>query len=500
MRKPTVIVGGFAQESNSFTGIPTRLEDFDGRGSELLRGQEILDTHRGVNSVMGGFLEDLEANGVHIVPTIHAHACPGGPLTRHAFETLRDELLEQAARTTDYDAILLFLHGAMVAEGYLDPEGDFLRRLRSVAGDRLIGVVLALHANVTEEMIATTDVTVGFKTYPHVDMAQRGRQAAAAIRELISTGSKFHSSFMALPMLLPSINMRTIDPDSPYTELQQLARTAVDNDPDLIELGLYAGFPYGDVPSHRSSVVAVHRRSQSAADAAALKIAREFWDRRRDFYKSVEPADRAVDRALAAKQHPVVLADVADNPGSGGTGDTAGLLRLLVQHDQPGTFVGIIHDPASTARAFELGEGSVAEFAIGGKINSQHGAPVVARARIQRLSDGDYHCKGPMNYGKLERLGKTALLKVGEVLVAVTEGRSSVNDPAMLEMLGLEIRELRVMALKVKGHFRAAFGDLVAQIIDAEAPGASMTDFTQHDFQHRLTPAFPFEADTAWRP
>ena len=215
---------------------------------------------------------------------------------------------------------------------------------------------------------------------------------------------------------------------------------------------------------------------------------------------SVERAEQAVERALASTRHPVVLADVADNPGSGGTGDTSGLLKLLLQHDQPGTFVGIIHDPESVELAFELGEGQQSNFLIGGKINPEHGSPAAVTALIERLSDGDYTCTGPMNNGKLERLGRTALLRVDNVQVAVTEGRSSVNDPAMLTMLGLEISQLRLLALKVKGHFRAAFGDLVADIIDAESPGASMTDFTQFSFQHRLKPAYPFEPETTWQP
>lgn len=500
MKTPKIIVAGFAQESNSFTGIPTRLEDFVGRGSELLRGEEILHGHRGVNSVMGGFLEDLESSGVEVIPLLHAHACPGGPLTREAFESIRDELLEAVAATREFDAVLLFLHGAMVADGYDDPEGDFLTRLRKLVGDRLIGVVLDLHANVTSAMIQATDVTVGFKTYPHVDMAERGRQAASTIRELLQDQSVLHSAFIEIPMLLPSIRMRTIDSDGPYTRMQERARLAAAADSGIAEVGMYAGFPYGDVPSHRASVVVFHRDSEEAAGAIARQLAGEYWDTRSEFLHVPEPAESAVDRAFRATAQPVVLADIADNPGSGGTGETTGLLRILLERNVPATFVGIIHDPETTAHAFELGEGVQGDFVVGGKIEPAYGAPAGIQAQVVLLSDGDYVCKGPMNHGKLEHLGRTALLKHDNVLIAVTEGRSSVNDPAMIEMLGLDIQDLRVMSLKVKGHFRAAFGSLVAEVIDAEAPGASMTDFTEHAFTRRHQPAFPFELDTDFQP
>jgi microcystin degradation protein MlrC len=72
------------------------------------------------------------------------------------------------------DAILLDLHGAMVTESLEDGEGKLLGRIRAVAPDVPVGVALDLHGNITERMVANADVLVGFKTYPHVDMAETG--------------------------------------------------------------------------------------------------------------------------------------------------------------------------------------------------------------------------------------------------------------------------------------------------------------------------------------
>jgi microcystin degradation protein MlrC len=495
-----VAVGGIAQETNTFTGIPTTMADFEGRGGELSVGSAVVDDHRGVNSVMGGFIDELEAAGAELLPTLHARATPGGPLTRETYERLRDDLVDRLADLQGFDAVLLALHGAMVADGYPDPEGDLLTRVRAVAGTRPVFAVLDLHANVSSTMVEAADLLVGYKTYPHVDMAACGRQAGAVLQRLVTREVTLERAFVPLPMLLPSIRMRTIDEHGPYATLQRHAATLAAADGEVLELGLYGGFPYADVPFHHASVLVYHGRSAARASELADGLAQRFWDARHAFLAVLEPAESAVDRALAATDHPVVLADVADNPGSGGAGDTPGLLRLLLERDAPGSFVGILFDPESTDRAFALGQGSEVSFALGGKVNLDHGPPVHVQASVERLSDGVFTVTGPMMRGKRERLGRTALLRVGNVLVGVSEGRASVNDPAMLSMLGLDVRELRVLALKVKGHFRAAFDPLVAHVIEAEAPGASMTDFTRLDYRRRLRPAFPFEPDTPYPP
>ncbi len=500
MQRPTVAVGGFAQETNTFTGIPTTMADFEGRGGELVHGPDVVTDHRGVNSVMGGFIDDLETVHATILPTLHARACPGGPLTRSTYEAIRDDLLARLTELPHYDAILLALHGAMVAEGFDDPEGDLLTRVRAIAGARPVFVVLDLHANVSSTMVHAADLIVGYKTYPHVDMAECGRTASAALRRVLAGDATLHRAFVPLPMLLPSIRMRTIDEHGPYARLQRHAAELAGTEPDVLELGLYGGFPYADVPFHHAGVLVYHARSVERARALAHELAQRFWDARHAFLAELQSAEAAVERALQATEHPLVLADVADNPGSGGAGDTPGLLRLLVARDAPGTFVGILFDPESAERAFALGEGAEGAFALGGKVNPEHGRPVRVDARVERLSDGVFTVTGPMMRGKRERLGRSALLRVGNVLVAVSEGRASVNDPAMLTMLGLDVRDLRVLALKVKGHFRAAFDPLVAQVIEAEAPGASMTDFTRLTYHRRLVPAFPFEIDTPYPP
>lgn len=496
------VLGGIAQETNSFTGMPTTMGDFVGRGGDLERGRTVIAANRGVNTVVGGFIDDLEASGAEIVGSLHGRACPGGPLDVHTYEKLRDELVHRVAGAAPFDGVLLALHGAMLADGYPDPEGDILEHLRARIGDIPVGVVLDLHANVSPGMVANANVVVTYKTYPHVDMAESGAKASRLLRSIVEEGASMHKAFAQLPLMLPSIAMRTIDPTSPMTRLENLAAQITADDPDVHEIGILAGFPYADTPFGRSSVVVLSGADPDHAERVAARMADALWSERQAFFRDTEPADEAVARAFdlaAAAERPVVLADVADNPGSGGTGDTTGLLRLVLERDPDRTFVGILYDPESVEQAFALGEGGAGAFAIGGKVNPQHGAPMQLSATVEKLSDGVYVCSGPMNHGKEEVLGRTALLRVGKVLVAVSEGRASVNDPEMLRMLGVEPSAMDLLVMKVKGHFRAAFGPLVGEVVDAESPGASMTDFTRLHFEHLPRPVFPLDPVVDWK-
>jgi len=489
-----VAIAEFSQESNSFTGLATGLAEFQGKGGRLHEGEQVLSAHAGSNTVVGGFLEQLSALGHEGVPSLTARAAPGGPLTSDAYLSLRDRLVAAVART-DAAALLVSLHGAMVADGEPDPEADTLERLRAVMGDRPIAVVMDMHANLSPRAAFAADVIVGYRTYPHVDLAESGRRATRALHRLLGTRPRERprAAYHSLPLLLPSINMRTDDGVGPMAQLQKLAADLEAATPELLSVALFAGFPYADVPCSNASVVAYSLGDERGARAAVNEAATALWNARGKFQKTTTSADEAVRLALKSDERPFVIADVADNPASGGSGDTTTLLRLLLDAEAD-AFVGMLYDPATVAAAWSLPAGQVGHFEIGGKVRPEFGTPVAVEAVVERHSDGRYVCAGPMFAGVAEDLGRTVLLRAGRTLIAVSEGRASVNDTNMLRMLSVDPATPRILALKVKGHFRASFGPLVARVIDAEAPGAAMTDFSGLPFKHLSRPLSPLDA------
>nr|WP_281288619.1 M81 family metallopeptidase [Mesorhizobium intechi] len=86
-------------------------------------------------------------------------------------------------RAKGCDGALFELHGAMVAEGCEDLEGEILARLRTVLGpDSPIVATLDLHANVTAKMAANASALIAVRTYPHIDYYERAWQGSRTAR------------------------------------------------------------------------------------------------------------------------------------------------------------------------------------------------------------------------------------------------------------------------------------------------------------------------------
>jgi microcystin degradation protein MlrC len=99
---------------------------------------------------------------------------PAGLVSREGYESLRDEILQQLAAALPLDIALFGLHGAMVAHGHDDCEGDLLARARQIAGpDCVIGAELDMHCHLSDQMVEAADVIVAFKEFPHTDFLAR---------------------------------------------------------------------------------------------------------------------------------------------------------------------------------------------------------------------------------------------------------------------------------------------------------------------------------------
>lgn len=489
-------VGGISQASNSFCGLVATMGDFVARGGYLERGRTIPPANRGTDTVMGGFLAEIDARGDEVVPTLNGYACPGGPLDLQTYEKLRDELVYRVAGALPLDGVLLALHGAMLADGYPDPEGDVLQHLRRLLGDVPIGVVLDPRANVSDSLVDLADVVVIAKPHVQGGAAAAGAKAARLLRAVVENGSPVHKAFVPLPLMVPGFGARAAGAPDAWTRLERQAVAMAEREPNLLELGVVAGFPYADTPCARAGVLACSATSAAHARQAATTMARASWDERHAFVRDGAAPEPALARALRSG-HPSILLDVADDPASGGAGDAPTLLRMVLEHDPEGAFVGVLHDPDATAQAFALGENSAGAFAIGGRANRQHGEPVAAEAVVENLSDGIFVRSGPTARGKEEVLGRTALLRVGRVRVAVSDGRASANDAALLRMLGVDPAAQRLLVLKARGPLRDALGVPDATEVAVEAPGAAPSDVTRLPFAHLVRPVFPLDPDAA---
>ncbi|MER1935565.1 MAG: M81 family metallopeptidase, partial [Priestia megaterium] len=301
----------FYHESHSFSPLKTEIEQFLQEGYFV--GTEIYKAYSGTKTEVGGFLDVLkQEKQVEIVPLVCAAAVPSGVVSSAAYYTIEKQMLHALTHAGPLDGLLIALHGAMVVEHLFDPEAHLLGQIRSCIGNSVpIATTLDMHANVSEDMLTYTPLHFGFKTYPHVDMYEQGVNAARALLTQIKESAVYYASLKKLPMLLPSINMRTAE--GPMKKMIDLAKQA-EQEEDVYNVSVFGGFPYSDIPIAGASVL-VAALNPEKAEKTANKLASQFWNIKEEFIVDLPTVEEGLQTALKlSNTKPTVLADIADNP------------------------------------------------------------------------------------------------------------------------------------------------------------------------------------------
>jgi microcystin degradation protein MlrC len=498
-----VALGGFLHETNSFAPRPADHAAFlRGDGYiPLARGPALPDAAAGINLGISGALDHAREVGWETVPLLWAGAIPSGPVTRDAFERIAGELVERLAAALPVDGVFLDLHGAMQCEHLDDGEGALLARVRAlVGGDVPIAAALDLHANVTGAMAEAADLLVGFRTYPHVDMAETGRRAAEGLTAMLG-GPRPARAFRRLPYLAP-IPWQCTDIE-PAGGLYRLARRL---ETDGARVSLLMGFPATDFRECGPTALA-YAATQAAADAAADRLARAYADAEPAFAGRAFTAADGVAEALRivgeGARGPVILADTQDNPGAGGSSDTTGLLRALVAAGADAA-LGLIVDTEAAAAAHRAGAGATIRVALGGRSGVPGDGPFDAAFTVEALSGGAVHATGPYYGGSRLALGPMACLRTGGVRVAVASNTVQMADRALFRAVGIEPEATPILGVKSSTHFRADFAPIAAEILVVTAPGAMPLDpaalpWRRIDPSVRLSPLGPTRAEAGAR-
>jgi microcystin degradation protein MlrC len=482
-----IAVGGFQHETNTFASLPATLADFQAPDAwpGLVRGAELFDAVQGINLPAAGFIDEARAGGSHLIPLAWCAAQPSGRVTREAFESICQMLLEDLTVASSLDAVYLDLHGAMVAEHVDDADGELLARVRRLVGpDVRIVASLDFHANVSPRMVEIADALVGYRTYPHVDMADTGARAFVLLREVLQRPCPARLR-RALPFLIPLTSQCTLL--EPMRSLMEQVQEP--NPAGVASLGFFPGFPAADVAECGPSVVAFGHDPR-AVERAVGSLHAAVLGQEAAFGLELAGVEEAVDLARQHDRrpgHPLILADTQDNPGAGGNADTTALLKALVAADIPGMLAGVLWDPEAAARAHAAGEGAWVDLALGARSAFPGETPLVARYRVERLGDGKFTGTGPFYRGGRFELGPMALLSLGGARIVVATRKQQAADQAMFRHVGAEPAQATVLMLKSSVHFRADFGPMAGRVVLVEAPGPNPADPARLPFT-RLPP------------
>ncbi len=482
-------MGGIVHETNTSSTLHTRLADFS-RDDQLLTGHEAVEYHAQVRNPWGAFIHVGRKEGIEVRSSLTAMAAPSGLICKEDYRNLRQRLLDGISAHLPAHGILLWLHGAMVAQDFPDADGDLLQAIRALVGSNTpIIAVLDYHGNISDEMIDHSTALVGYNTYPHVDEYESGLEAA---RIMLLTNRRQVHPVQALakpPIIAPGVFARS--GDSPMQSMhRQIAQWKQDN--KIINGSAFGGFPYADVYEAGLSLVIVTDNDRPLAHQLAGELCNYAWQQRQSFARRLPPPAEAVTKALAAPS-PVLLADVADNPGAGASGDSAAILKALLERGVSKAAIGTICDQEAVFACHAQGIGKTIRLDIGGKTDPYHGPPLPVEGYIRLLSDGRYVGEGPMRKGRLARMGKTAVLEVGDISVLLTERRVQATDPQVFRSQGIEPLHQRVLVVKSTVHYRAAFEPLVQTIIEVHGPGLADPNLQNTTYKCLRRPIFPLD-------
>jgi microcystin degradation protein MlrC len=487
----TVLLARFKHETNTFSSLSTGRAEF--ASTSLYAGEAIPPEFRGTNTDLGGFLRVADAEGWDVVPTVAANATPGGVVTADAFASVLDCIVD-GIDDHDPDAVLLGLHGAMVSERHRDGDGRILEAVRSAVGDDVpVMATLDLHANVSDRMVDAADGLFGYDTYPHVDIGDTGETAARAMAATLADDLTPTVIVERAPVLPPLPPLRTAT--EPMASLLSAAADA--ESAPVPDVSVFGGFAYADVPEAGASVVGVADESVAEATAAACADLAAAADARRDeFDRTYAGVDDAVaDAAAWDRDAPLVLADVADNPGGGSAQDGTVLLGALLDAGVEDAAVAAIYDPAAVDAAAAAGVGERVTVDLGGHTEA-NGDPITVEGAVRLLSDGTYRNRGPMSTGLEVSFGRTAVLDVDGIDVIVASHRQQPYDPEAFRSHGITPERRRVLVLKSTVHYRAAFEPIAGGIREVSAPGLCSPDLPSFGYDHVRRPMYPLDPES----
>ncbi|CAN5618399.1 M81 family metallopeptidase [soil metagenome] len=496
-----VAIGMISHETNSFSPVPTDIDSFAGQRHGIVERRNIIDSFTDTKTGIGGFLEVGAEHGWEMIGTVAASATPSANVAASAHDALKGKLIDGLREAGALDGVLLHLHGAMLSENAPDAEGDICRAVREVIGDDVPLVVeLDLHGNITAEFCDVVDGVIVYDTNPHIDAYERGLEAASLLAAILDSSVERPKVYISKPpMLPPTINMRTAE--GPMVKLLERGREW-ESGPAILNVAVFPGFPYADFEDAGTSIV-VTATDSGLGRQCADDMGRLAWEIRDEFLKPILPVREAVDRALdmiddrSEGGGPVILADVADNPGGGGSGDTPDLIRELVGRGVQGA-VACLWDPESVEQAHAAGVGAEVEFRLGGKASDLYGEPVVARGVVRCLSDGIFTGYGPVVRGLMVRCGRSALIDVNGLQIVTTTIRHAANDQGYFRLVGVQPEREPLLVIKSRGHFRADFEPISREIIEVDAPGAANPNLDRYEFQRLRRPIWPLDEGVDW--
>ncbi len=471
-------------ESNSFSPIPTDLSSFSDdvlyRPSTGEGGEHLKHALAEVNLV-----ELMNNRGHEAVVGLIANAEPSAPASQETFELLRDELLDNLKMALPVDFVFLFLHGAQMAEGYDDCEGEIISCVREIVGQGIpIGIVLDLHCNITETMVDCADIITTCKEYPHIDFGERAEQVVCLLEQISNNEITPITRITRIPML--GLYVTTGEPMRSLVD--DIIR--LENDDDVLSLSLCHGFNWSDVSFSGACALAITNDKPAKAQQLANNIAERFWCARDAVDANCITIEKALGEIHRKKNAPALIADTADNPGGGASGDSTFILRALLDNNIEDAALAMIWDPVAVNVAAKAGVGAHIPLRLGGKISIYSGDPLDVIAEVMMIRDDATQ----LAQGMRQSLGLSAHIRIAGVDVIVNSIRQQTFSPECFTCFGIDPMKKAILVVKSSQHFHETFSSFTNAIYYVSSPGQIEPNFWAKPFSKLQRPIWPIDS------
>ena len=478
-----LFAASIATETNTFAPIPTALESFH-ESFYAAPGQHP-DDAKLCTAPLWVARRRARAEGWTLVEGTCSFAEPAGLVSRSAYEELRDEVLGQLRAAMPLDGVVLGLHGAMVADGYEDCEGDLIQRVRQIVGPTVpIGVELDPHCHMTQKRVKNATLIICFKEFPHTDFVARGEEVVELTLRAVRGEIRPVMSLVDCRMIgsFPT----TLQPMRGFVD----KISALEGKDGVLSISIAHCFPYADVPEMGARVLVVTDNRREAGNQLARSLADEFFAMRGKTQPEYHTPDEAIDLALQ-DAGPVVVADPSDNPGGGAPGDSTVILRRLIERNVQGAALAPIWDPMAVRLCFMAGEGGQIQLRFGGKTALASGQPIDARVTVTRLVR-----EATQTFvGAGVPLGDSAAIRLGGIEVVLITKRTQALGTDLFTGMGVSIDDKRLVVVKSTNHFHAAFAPHASQVLYCDSGGPIPRDHRKVPYTRVQRPIWPLDED-----
>lgn len=475
---PRIAIAGLAIESSTFSPAVTQEEAFHAKeGAEILELYHFLDA------------DSSEYQRAQWFPVLIGRALPGGIVSREAYESLANKIVEGLKKNLPYDGLFFDIHGAMSVQGLDDPEGDLLERIRDVVGyETIVSTSMDLHGNVSWRLAQNSDIITCYRMAPHEDARESDKRAVDNLLTRIESGKgkPAYKAYIPVPILLPGEKTSTrVDPGkSLYAKVAPAAAQ-----PGIVDAAIWIGYAWADEPRNHG-VVMVTGDDKERVTSTAESLAKSFWDVRNEFefIAPVASLKESLDKAIASDKRPFMISDMGDNPTAGGAGDVTWTLQEILKRpefksdDGPSVIYASIPGPEFVEKAVQAGVGGKVDGMAGAQIDDRYAPPVRLQGVVKAVEHGDVHAETEV------------VVQIGSVNVIVTKKRKPYHQEEDFTRLGLNPRETDIVVVKI-GYLVPELYDMRADWIMALTPGGVDQDLERLTFKQIQRPMFPFDKD-----